>query len=126
MLALCAYYEGTVRDKDRFDNHVEKVHLPLVAQYPGLKALRYLKGTPRNGQAPRFYLAFELYFDSMEDLVASLDSEVRNTACDDLDNFQPLLDGEVHHVLYEVEDIPVAGSAASVRVSSARSAVSVQ
>ena len=108
MLALCAYYEGTVRDEDRFDAHVEKVHLPLVAEYPGLKALRYLKGIPRDGRAPRCYLAFELYFESEEDLASALGSEVRQTARDDVDNFLPLFEGEVHHVLYEVEDIPVS------------------
>ncbi len=107
MLALCAYYEGTVREKERFDDHVEKVHLPLVAKYPGLKALRYLKGIPRDGQAPRFYLAFELYFESEADLAAALGSEVRQTARDDVGSFLPLFEGEVHHVLYEVEEVPV-------------------
>ncbi len=107
MLALCAYYEGTVREKERFDDHVEKVHLPLVAKYPGLKALRYLKGNPRDGQGPRFYLAFELYFENQETLAAALGSEVRHAARTDVDNFLPLFEGESHHVLYEVEDIPV-------------------
>ena len=107
MLALCAYYEGGVRNKQRFDDHVENVHLPLVAKYPGLKALRYLKGIPRDGRAPRFYLAFELYFESEEDLATALGSEVRQSARDDVDNFLPLFKGEVHHVLYEVEEIPV-------------------
>ena len=107
MLALCAYWEGTVQEKERFDDHVEKVHLPLVAEYPRLQALRYLKGIPRDGQAPRFYLAFELYFESEEDLAVALGSEVRQTARDDVDNFLPLFEGEVHHVLYQVEDIPV-------------------
>jgi hypothetical protein len=30
------------------------------------------------------------------------------TVRDDVDNFLPLFEGEVHHVLYEVEDIPVS------------------
>jgi uncharacterized protein (TIGR02118 family) len=88
MLALCAYWEGTVQETERFDDHVEKVHLPKVAEYPRLQALRYLKGIPRDGQAPRCYLAFELYFESEEDLAVALSSEV-------------------HHVLYQVEDIPI-------------------
>lgn len=108
MLALCAYYEGTVvRDKERFDNHVENVHLPLVAKYPKLKALRYLKGVPRDGEAPRFYLAFELYFESEDDFKAALSSEARRIARDDVENFAPLFDGEIHHVMYEVKDIPI-------------------
>jgi uncharacterized protein (TIGR02118 family) len=108
MLALCAYYEGTVvRDKDKFDSHVENVHLPLVTKYPRLQALRYLKGVPRDGEPPRFYLAFELYFKNEEDFKVALASEERNAARDDVDNFAPLFDGEIHHVMYEVTDIPV-------------------
>jgi uncharacterized protein (TIGR02118 family) len=108
MLALCAYYEGTVvRDKEQFDSHVENVHLPLVARYPRLQALRYLKGVPRDGAAPRFCLAFELYFENEDDFKAALSSEERRIARDDVENFAPLFDGEIHHVMYEVKDIPI-------------------
>lgn len=110
MLALCAYYEGkVVGDQDRFFGHVETVHLPLVARYPRIQALRYLKGISRDGVAPRYCLGFELFFDSQEDLDAALASEVRHRARADVDNFAPLFEGEIHHCLYEVRDIPVEG-----------------
>lgn len=109
MLVLCAYYEGDVPEAKRqaFDDHVKTVHLPLVAQYPGLKALRYLKGTPWNGKAPDYYLAFELYFENGGDLERAMSSEVRDRARADVGNFAPSFEGEIRHVLYEVEDVPV-------------------
>ncbi len=111
MLALCANYEGTVPgDQEAFDDYIETVHLPLVAKYPRLRALRYLKGVARDGIAPKYYLSFELFFDSLEDFKFAAKSEQRNRAVEDTKNFTDQFDGEIHHVMYEVKDIPVAGS----------------
>src|SRR5210317_1817524 len=109
MLALCANYEGTVpENQDAFDRYIETVHLPLVAKYPRLRALRYLKGVPRDGVAPKYYLSFELFFDSLEDFQFAAKSEERNRAVEDTKNFVDKFEGEIHHVMYEVNDIPVA------------------
>ncbi len=109
MLALCANYEGTVPgDQEAFDQYIETVHLPLVAQYPGLRALRYLKGVPRDGVAPKYYLSFELFFDSLEDFQIAAKSEQRDRAVEDTKNFTAQFEGEIHHVMYEVKDIPIA------------------
>ncbi len=113
MLALCAYYEGTVPgNQDAFDHHIETVHLPLVAKYPRLRALRYLKGAPRDGVAPKYYLSFELFFDSLEDFQFAAKSEERNRAVEDAQSFAAQFEGEIHHVMYEVKDIPIEGSSA--------------
>ena len=109
MLALCAYYEGTVpQDQQAFDEHIESVHLPLVAEYPRLRALRYLKGVQRDGVAPKYYLSFELFFDRLEDFQFAAKSDQRNRAVEDVKNFAARFEGEIHHVMYEVKDIPVA------------------
>ncbi len=111
MLALCAYYEGTVPENQQaFDQYIEDVHLPLVAKYPRLRALRYLKGVPRDGVAPKYYLSFELFFDSLEDFQFAVKSEERNRAVEDAKKFAAQFDGEIHHVMYDVKDIPVAGN----------------
>ncbi len=111
MLALCANYEGTVPENQAaFDQYIETVHLPLVAKYPRLRALRYLKGVPRDGVAPKYYLSFELFFDSLEDFQFAAKSEERNRAVEDTKNFTSQFEGEIHHVMYEVKDIPVAGN----------------
>jgi uncharacterized protein (TIGR02118 family) len=113
MLALCAYYEGTVpENQEAFDQYIESVHLPLVASYPRLRALRYLKGVPRDGVEPKYYLSFELFFDSLEDFQVAAKSEARNRAVEDTKNFTAQFEGEIHHVMYEVKDIPVAGDPA--------------
>ena len=113
MLALCAYYEGTVpENQEAFDQYIESVHLPLVASYPRLRALRYLKGVPRDGVEPKYYLSIELFFDSLEDFQVAAKSEARNRAVEDTKNFTAQFEGEIHHVMYEVKDIPVAGDPA--------------
>ncbi|NQV44159.1 MAG: EthD family reductase [Rhodospirillales bacterium] len=107
MFVLCAHYRGTVADEKRvvFDDHVETVHLPMVAKYPGLVSLRYLKGVHWNDAEPPYLLTFELGFTTRGDLDKALQSEIRYAARDDLNNFVPLFDGEIRHVLYEVNDI---------------------
>lgn len=113
MLALCAYYEGTVPENQQaFDQYVESVHLPLVAKYPRLRALCYLKGVPRDGVTPKYYLSFELFFDSLEDFQVAAKSEARDRAVEDAKNLAALFEGEIHHVMYEIKDIPVAGDPA--------------
>jgi uncharacterized protein (TIGR02118 family) len=109
MLALCAYYEGTVpENQEAFDQYIESVHLPLVARYPRLRALRYLKGVPRDGVAPKYYLSFELFFDSLQDFQIAARSEQRDRAVEDAKKLAARFEGEIHHVMYEVKDIPVA------------------
>lgn len=110
MLALCANYEGTVPENQQaFDLYIETIHLPLVARYPRLRALRYLKGVPRDGVAPRYYLSFELLFDSLEDFQLAAKSEERNRAVEDTKKFSDQFEGEIHHVMYDVKDIPIPG-----------------
>ncbi len=62
MLAFCAYWEGKVRENpNEFDRYVSEVHLPLVAKYPNLRKLLYLKGETKGGLTPKYYQSFELY-----------------------------------------------------------------
>ncbi len=111
MLALCANYEGNVPENpEEFDRYIETVHLPLVAKYPRLRALRYMKGAVRDGVTPKYYLSFELFFDSLEDFQVAAKSEERNRAVEDAAKFADQFDGEIHHVMYEVNDVPVASS----------------
>jgi uncharacterized protein (TIGR02118 family) len=109
MFVLCAHYLGTVPEDKRqaFVDHVENTHMPMVAKYPGMVSLRYLKGVPWNDAEPPYFLTFELGFRTREDLDAALQSEVRYAAKDDLNNFAPDFVGEVRHVLYEVNDIQI-------------------
>lgn len=115
MFVRCAYYVGTVDPKDQatFDDYVLNVHLQLAATWPRLRGLRLLKnnGKPYEGEAPRFYQAFELFFDSQADMDFCMAAEerkyCRQVAEKDIAKFRGLFKGEVNHVNYEVIDIPL-------------------
>jgi uncharacterized protein (TIGR02118 family) len=118
MFVRCAYYVGTVAPANRktFDDYVLDVHLPDVASWPRLRRLRLLKndGIPYLGEMPRYYQCFELSFDTQEDMDHCMASQARvdtrKQAAEDIDKFKGLFIGEVHHVNYEVTDIPITAS----------------
>ncbi len=117
----CAYYMGTVPQKDRarFDRYCSDVHLPDVANWPHLRSLRLLKNEGQDflGEPPRYYHCFELGFNSQAEMNACMASEARKetrrVAKGDFDSFKGLFQGEVHHVNYTVTEIPVAPRKAS-------------
>jgi uncharacterized protein (TIGR02118 family) len=118
MLVRCAYYVGTVAHENRktFDDYVMNVHLPDVASWPRLRRLRLLKndGAPYLGEAPRYYQCFELTFDTQEDMDFCMASPeraaCRKQSAQDHAKFKGLFIGEVHHVNYEVAEIPLTGA----------------
>ncbi len=108
MLAFCAYYEGSVKGSEaEFDTYIQNVHLPLVAKYPKLQQLRFLKGLPRDGVAPRFYLSFELFFKDWDDFEVAKNSQERQVAVEDALKLAEMFDGVIQHVVYEMQDVPV-------------------
>ncbi|OMH33840.1 EthD family reductase [Motiliproteus sp. MSK22-1] len=109
MLAFCAYYEGQVKGSEaEFDAYIQEVHLPLVAKYPKLQQLRFLKGMTREGLPPKFYLTFELFFKDWDDFEVAKISAERQLAVEDALKLEAMFDGKIHHVVYEMQDIPVA------------------
>lgn len=104
MLAFCAYYEGKVKgSEEEFDRYIREVHMPLVAKYPNLLQLRYLKGE----EGAKFYLAFELFFKDWDAFAVAKVSEERNAAIEDAKKLDAMFDGVVTHVSYECNEIPV-------------------
>ena len=115
MYVRCAYYLGTVKPENRkkFDDYVRDIHLPMVAVWPHLQDLKLLKseGEPFLTEQPKYYHAFELFFDTQEDMDKCMASEerkeCRRVSAEDFDTFKGLFDGEVHHVNYTITDIPL-------------------
>jgi len=106
MLAFCAYYEGTSKcTEEEFDAYVRDVHLPLVAKYPNLQQLRFLKGQPRGEQAPMFYLSFELFFNNWEEFEVAKNSQERALAVEDALRLEAMFEGKIHHVVYENHEV---------------------
>jgi len=109
MLAFCAYYEGSVKGSEaEFDAYIQSTHLPLVAKYPKLQQLRLLKGVARDGNAPKFYLSFELFFKDWDDFEIAKNSDERAAAVEDALKLEEWFEGDIHHVVYEMQDVPVA------------------
>ena len=108
MLAFCAYYQGVVKDSEaEFDAYVRDVHMPLVAKYPKLQQLRFLKGVTKDGVAPKFYLSFELFFNNWDDFAVAKASKERQVAVQDALELAHMFDGDIHHEVYELNEIPV-------------------
>jgi uncharacterized protein (TIGR02118 family) len=115
MIVLSAYYKGDVRATDRqaFDHYVQTVHLPLVAQWPYLKSLRLLKNNRQEylGEMPQYYHCFELMYDNINDLAASLAApqreRTREISVRDKPKFRELFCGDVLHMIYTVDTFPV-------------------
>lgn len=104
MLAFCAYYEGKVKgSEEEFDRYIREVHMPLVAKYPNLLQLRYLKGA----EGAKFYLAFELFFKDWDAFEVAKVSKERAAAIEDAEKLNAMFDGVVTHVTYQTNEIPV-------------------
>ena len=104
MLAFCAYYEGKViGSEEEFDRYIREVHMPLVAKYPNLLQLRYLKGE----EDAKFYLAFELFFKDWDAFEVAKVSAERTAAIEDAEKLNAMFDGVITHVTYEENEIPV-------------------
>ena len=106
MLVFCAYWEGKVRENPiKFDLYVKEVHLPLVAKYPNLRKLVYLKGVSKGEVTPKYYQSFELYFDSWEEFEVAKQSSERAEAVVDAKKLEAMFVGSIYHAVYEVQDL---------------------
>jgi uncharacterized protein (TIGR02118 family) len=76
---------GHPTDPASFDEHYENVHRPLVDGIPGLQRFEAgrIAGTP-DGGGPPFYLIAELWFEKMEQSLASPEGQA---APADIPNF---------------------------------------
>ena len=118
MIVLSAYYRGDVHPDDRkqFDSYLKNVHMPSVAQWPGLRGLRLLTNDrqPYLDEAPQYYQAIELSFDSEKDLEDSMASqervETKELSQQDHAQFKDLFEGDILHTIYSATEIPVPTS----------------
>ncbi|MFW7354924.1 MAG: EthD family reductase [Brucella sp.] len=85
MHKLIALYEKPA-DEAQFRSHLEKVHLPLVAKFPGLRAMRHGFDVV-NPDTSSYFAVVECEFDSAEDMHAALASPESQAAADDVPNY---------------------------------------
>ncbi|EGD58210.1 hypothetical protein Y88_0262 [Novosphingobium nitrogenifigens DSM 19370] len=80
------YNEPT--DPAAFEAYYAQTHLPLVDKIAGLANAVLIKGLPNpDGSKPAFYRIAQLYFDSAEQMAASMGSPEGQAAVADLANF---------------------------------------
>jgi len=87
MVKLIVLY-GQPTDAPAFEDHYANTHLPLAAKIPKVKNFEASRvvGTPDGGDPP-FYRVAELWFDSAEEMQASLGSEEGQATTGDIPNF---------------------------------------
>ena len=87
MVKLVVGY-GTPEDPAAFEAHYASTHVPLVQKIPNLRRFEAGKilGTA-DGTPPPFYFLAELWFDSLEDLQAGMESPEGVLAADDVGSF---------------------------------------
>lgn len=74
MFKLVTLYRR-VDDEISLDNFFNDVHLPLAESLPGLRKRELARVMSKPGGESRFYLMFELYFDSEEAWLEGLETK---------------------------------------------------
>lgn len=95
-------YQGTISDTERFRDHYEQVHVPLLWNLPGIRRVEL--DWDDEGE---ICLVSRLIFDSMDQLVTSLNGPKRDALRTDMEqNLVPLFHGivlraEAQRVVFE-------------------------
>ena len=79
---------GPPEDPSAFEDHYTNTHLPLVDKMPNVRRFEASRviGTP-DGSEPPYYRIAEVWFDSQEDLQASMGSDEGQATVGDIPNF---------------------------------------
>ena len=76
------------QDEKAFEEYYAQTHLPIAAKVKGVARLELTKFTPGpGGEKPAYYRMAELYFESEEQMKASLGSAEGKATVEDLKNF---------------------------------------
>ncbi len=86
MIKLVALFKKPA-DTVAFDEHYEKIHLPLVNKMPGMKKIEVSEITGAPMTQPQFYRMAEMYFENQQALNASMMSAEGIAAAKDLMGF---------------------------------------
>lgn len=81
------HFSADRRDLESFEDHYEKVHLPLIQKLPGLIRLEASKVTGAPMTDTQFYRMAEMYFENKQAMNASLMSPEGIAAAKDLITF---------------------------------------
>ena len=87
MVKITVLY-GHPTDPAAFEQHFDAVHVPLVQKMPNLRRFeKALVVATSDGSPPPYYRVVELYFDSEEELQASMATPEGRAPGEDVPNY---------------------------------------
>jgi uncharacterized protein (TIGR02118 family) len=86
MVKIIALYKPPA-DRNAFDDHYQRVHLPLLRKTPGLRRVEITKITGAPIGESSYFLMAEMYYDSTEAMNAANASPEGRAAAKDLMSF---------------------------------------
>lgn len=103
MIIRTAILEGRVApaDKADFDHHMRTTVVQALGRYPGIVKAVLREVAEIDADAPPVYMAFDLYFKTLEDMRAALASPVRQAVRAELAQVMPRFEGRVYHVVFD-------------------------
>jgi len=106
MVKLVALYKKPA-NVEEFDDKYFNTHLPLAAKMPGVKKVEVARITGSPAGESEYYLMAEVYYDSMEDLQASMASPEGRASTKNLMSFAK----DVAYFMFaDIEKIPATAS----------------
>jgi uncharacterized protein (TIGR02118 family) len=76
-------------DPAAFKRYYEAKHVPLAAQLPGVRAIRFGYGEALGSAPAPPFCVFEAEFDSRESMLAAITSDIGKKVADDVPNYSP-------------------------------------
>ncbi|HWM49000.1 MAG TPA: EthD family reductase [Xanthobacteraceae bacterium] len=79
----------TPDDPAAFKRYYEGEHIPLAAQLPGIRSIRFGYGEALGPEAPPQFCVFEAEFDSREAMQEAMTSALGQQVAADVPNYSP-------------------------------------
>lgn len=104
MIVRSACLEGQPQpgQAQTFDAFIVREIVPLMKQFPGVRATRILRSVRVEDGGPPLYLSFESVYDSQEAMQAAFEAPVRQRLRARLAQIMPLFDGRIFHITQDL------------------------
>ena len=102
MIIRTAILEGSIPDADQaqFDAQMSGPVLDAIGTYPGIRQVKLRRLVLADEGTPPVYMAFDLYFDSLDAMNAALASPTRQSVREQIGAVMGLFQGRVYHQVF--------------------------
>lgn len=115
MIVRTAHLHGQPKPghEPEFDALVMQDIVPLMMQFPGVRATRVLRAAKVEDDGPLLYLSFESVYDSQQAMEAAFQAPIRQELRARLQKIMALFDGHIFHITQQLlHDDPLKDFAA--------------